>query len=173
MQMFVSVVHQRCFRVMPRVRSNPSYILTPARPPRINFERTYSSGTRAPPDRWSLSDRPTDQLPFGFHLCAYNLRLPSQKKSLQIQLNGGTLGLAFVCKRTRKRERIGEGEMCVRTAVWSIVTRFGEIWPLWQNFESFGQNLGVYLVLGKIWILLWQRYYAIGQVCTVVGGQIF
>ena len=53
------------------------------------------------------------------------------------------------------------------------VTRFEENLPLWQNFESFGQFLGVNLVFGKIVIVLWQKCDAIGQVFKVVDGQIF
>ena len=37
------------------------------------------------------------------------------------------------------------------------VTRFGKIPPLWHNFKSLGQILRVYLVFGKMLILLWQK----------------
>ena len=44
----------------------------------------------------------------------------------------------------------------------------------WPNFFILGKFLKVYLVFGKILILLWQICYAIGQVfIIVVDGQIF
>ena len=56
--------------------------------------------------------------------------------------------------------------------IGSSVTRFGEIYPLLQNIYYFGIILKVYLAFGKICNLLWQKFYAIGQIFIVVDGQI-
>ena len=52
------------------------------------------------------------------------------------------------------------------------MTRFGEISPLWLNFKSLGQFIRVYLVFGKILILLYQKCFSIWHVFIVVHGPI-
>ena len=54
----------------------------------------------------------------------------------------------------------------------SSVTRFGEISPLWHDYKIIGQFFKVYLVFGKMLILLWQKCYAIGQVFIVVDSLL-
>ena len=43
--------------------------------------------------------------------------------------------------------------------------------PDLAKFRHFGKILMVYLVFGKILILLWQKRFTIGQVFIVVNGQ--
>ena len=62
---------------------------------------------------------------------------------------------------------------CACGRITISVARFGIISPLWQNFKSLRHFLRVYLVFGTILNLLWQIFYAIGQIFTVVNGKIF
>ena len=43
------------------------------------------------------------------------------------------------------------------------VTRFGEIVPIWYNFKSLGQKVRVYLVFGKMLILLRHNVLPLGN----------
>ena len=52
------------------------------------------------------------------------------------------------------------------------MTRFGKISPFWQNLQSLGQFLKVYLLFGKILDKLWQIKNVIGQVFIDVNGQM-
>ena len=72
-------------------------------------------------------------------------------------------------KRTEKRLRNVGGEkvrkVCpsVRTLYSAVsVTRHGKISPLWQNLKVFGQLMN----------LLWQIFYAIGQIYILINAQI-
>ena len=52
------------------------------------------------------------------------------------------------------------------------VTRFSESSPFWQNLQSLGQFLRVYLLFGNILDRLWQILYANGQVFIDVNSQM-
>ena len=52
------------------------------------------------------------------------------------------------------------------------VTRSGEISPLWQKKSAFVTKLGANLVFGTLLNKLKRIFYAIGQICIVVNGQI-
>ena len=54
----------------------------------------------------------------------------------------------------------------------SSVTRFGEISPLWQNFQSLGQFLKVNLLFGKILARLWQILYVMGKISLMQMDKI-
>ena len=59
----------------------------------------------------------------------------------------------------------------VSVKVKNSVTRFGEISPLWQYFQSLWAIFWmVYLVFGKLLYLLW-HFYATGQIGIAVNGQ--
>ena len=51
------------------------------------------------------------------------------------------------------------------------VTRFGEILSFWQNRQSLGQFLRVYVLFGKILDRIGQILYAIGQVFIDVNDK--
>ena len=54
----------------------------------------------------------------------------------------------------------------------SSVTRFGEISPLWQNFQSLGQFLKVNLLFGKILGRLWEILYVMGKILLMQMAKI-
>ena len=51
------------------------------------------------------------------------------------------------------------------------MTRFGEILSFWQNRQSLGQFLRVYVLFGKILDRIGQILYAIGQVFIDVNDK--
>ena len=59
--------------------------------------------------------------------------------------------------------------MDVNNLLISSVTRYGEISPLWQNFERLWRIKSVYLVFGKSFRLISN---AIGQIFFASNGQI-
>ena len=65
----------------------------------------------------------------------------------------------------KEREREG-GRLCY------IVTRFGDISPLWQILKAMDNFDRVYFVFGKTLNLLWQLNDAFGQLFIVFNGQI-
>ena len=54
----------------------------------------------------------------------------------------------------------------------SSVSRFGEISPLWQNFQSLGQFLKVNLLFGKILGRLWEILYVMGKILLMQMAKI-
>ena len=49
------------------------------------------------------------------------------------------------------------------------VTRFGKISPFWQNPQSLGQFLRVFLLFGKFWTDFGKKFYAIEQIWYIIG----
>ena len=82
--------------------------------------------------------------------------------------------LKEAAKKTIRVGGVHSGAMFTATvlhsgAVWPDLSKFRHISTL---FKVLGNFLRVYLVFGKIMILLWQKCFTIGQVFIAVDGQI-
>ena len=83
----------------------------------------------------------------------------------------------MTCSIQSKRFILDEGNYYTRTLFWrlapvAIVTRFGEISPLWHNYKSIGQIFKGYLAFGKMLILLWQNVILLGKYYVAADGHI-
>ena len=100
----------------------------------------------------------------------HEVLLESESPSLDVQQEGSLEGFGVDSEPLLKdREvisirEIREQEQCDQ--IWRFFCHIGTILKVLGNF------LWVYLVFGEMFILLWQKCYAIGQVFIVVDSHI-